>query len=768
MHPPKGLTSAEVKSRIKNGQTNSTPNRTSRTVSEIFRTNIFTRFNTLIFILAVVVLVVYSSPLNALFGIIIFFNSAIGIIQELKAKRLLDQLAIINSPKVCVVRDGEQQQIPTDKVVKDDIIHISLGDQIVADATIISSNSLEIDEALLTGESDPIPKSSGQKILSGSMVVAGEAFIRADAVGANTYSYKITEEAKKFKRVHSELIFGTNLLLKYISWILLILAPILIFGQIRIGSDEWREATVRTIAAITGIIPEGLVLLTSLAFFVAVIRLAQRRVLVQQLPAVEGLARVDTLLLDKTGTLTEPNIHFDSLIELTKNDTQIIKRILATFSNRVASPTNLAIQEFVKKIPPAEIEAEVPFNSTRKWSAMTISGQNWLLGAPEILLDNSDSSATQTATDIAATGKRVLVLVTSKTQPTSGNLPKNLTPKALVILSEKVRPDAPETLKFLASQDISIKIISGDNPLTVAAIARAAGLKNPKPFDARHLPKNQTELAKILANYDIFGRVQPYQKKLIAETLQSQNHIVAMTGDGVNDALALKTADIGIAMGTGAPATRSVAELVLLDNHFSSLPSILAEGRRVIANIERAANLFLIKNVYSLVLILSVTIVGLHYPYLPIQVTVISALTIGAPAFFLALAPNSQRYHPGFLKRVLQFSIPVGLINAIGMLAIYLISENIFSATIVESGTASAIFLMLTSSYVLFLLSRPIKPWKIALITTMIAIFIVALFPPLSNYFRYQINLVILPIALLITIFAVMLIKLVSRQKTQK
>jgi cation-transporting ATPase E len=764
MITPKGLASAEVKTRIKNGQVNAFPNSPSRTVSEILRSNIFTRFNALIFILAVIVLVVYASPLNALFGIIIFINSAIGIFQELKAKRLLDQLAIINAPKAHVVRDGTEHEIPTDEVVKGDILHVSIGDQIVADSTVIYTNSLEIDEALLTGESDPIPKISGQTILSGSIVVAGEAFIRANAVGEKTYSNQITSEAKKFKRASSELVSGTNFLLKIISWILLVVSPLLIFFQLRIGFENWREATVRTIAAITGIIPEGLVLLTSLAFLVAIVRLARRYVLVQQLPAVETLARVDTLLLDKTGTLTEPNIHFDSIIELSPNDTDLFKKALATLSSHESSPTDRAILEFIGDLPPAAIEAEVPFNSTRKWSAMTILGQNWLLGAPEILLNDSNSKVALTATDISNTGKRVLVLAASRTQPTSQNLPKNITPKALVVLSEKIRPDAPKTLKFFAGQNVNIKIISGDNPLTVSAVARAVGLQNPEPFDARNLPKSPIELQKVLAAYDVYGRVQPHQKKLIVETLQSKGHIVAMTGDGVNDALALKTADIGIAMNTGAPATKSVAELVLLDGRFSHLPNVLAEGRRVIANIERAANLFIIKNVYSLALILLVTITGLHYPYLPIQVTVISVLTIGIPAFFLALAPNTRRYQPGFLNRVLQFSIPIGLINAIGMLGIYLLSENLFSATIAESGTASAIFLMFTGSYILLCLSRPLRPWKIVLILAILASFAILLFSPLSVPFRYSINPVTLPVSAIITILATIFIQLIYNQ----
>jgi cation-transporting ATPase E len=760
MTPPKGLTAEEVAIRIKSGQSNHTKDKPSRTIPQILRANFLTRFNAIFFVLTVIVLIVGDNRLDALFGLIIIVNSSIGVFQELKSKLTLDRLTLLNSPKVIAIRDGKEQEIATSSVVIDDILHIKTGDQIVADATAIISESLEIDESLLTGESDPVIKSENAKLLSGSLVVAGSAYIKVTTVGAATYANKLTKEAKIFKRANSELVTSTNKLLKYLSWILFIAAPLTVITQLRFRPDNWHDAVVRSAAAITGLIPEGLVLLTSLAFLVAIMKLARKNVLVQQLPAVETLARVDTLLLDKTGTLTEGIIEFNELIALETFDAETVEVALATLASRTTSPTNSAIAAHSKHHKPVGFSAEVPFNSSRKWSAITIKNQNYILGAPDILLKNHQSALKQ-ATEISATGKRVLVLLTSKTAPTPEQLPVDTAPLALIVLSEKIRPDAPKTLRFFADQGVDIKIISGDNPLTVAAIARKIGLES-EPFDARDLPKGQNQLQEILKTHNIFGRVQPAQKKRIVEALKAEGKTVAMTGDGVNDALALKTSDLGIAMATGASATKSVAEVVLLDNQFSSLPSVLAEGRRVIANIERSANLFLIKNTYSLTLILLVTLLALPFPYLPSQLMIVSTLVIGLPSFLLALAPNTRLYKSGFMKRVLQFSIPVGLTSGLGMLIIYLISTSA-AATLREAGTAAAIFLFLTGAYTIFVLSRPIRPWKLLLVISILFVFALFLATPFAPLFRYQLNPVTFPIILLASFLAVIIIEITYR-----
>ncbi len=716
-----GLTSAQVDERVVAGKQNITDQQTSRSLSDILRANVLTRFNALLGILLVIVLSV-GSPADALFGLVVIINSAIGIAQELRAKRTLDRLAILNAPTAHALRDGKIIEIPVKEVVLDDVLKISTGDQLPADGVILGSEGLEVDESLLTGEADPIDKSEKSKALSGSVVVAGYGFMQATAVGREAYAYKISSDIKKFSKARSELVEGTNKLLGYISWIILIIAPLLIWGQIVNSGNSWQEALVRSTAAIVGMIPEGLVLLTSMAFLIATLVLARRKVLVQQLPAVEGLARVDVMCLDKTGTLTEGKIIFDELIVFDKKQEKTVKQIFATFADDPQSPTLQAINEaFSEKA--VQVAASVPFSSARKWSALSTKNKNWIMGAPEIVLSSANGAARKQADDIANSGKRVLCLLESHGRPTKEKLPKNMKPVALLVLSEKIRSDARETLDFFAKQGVELKIISGDNPKTVGSVARSVGLKLKKePIDARTLPEDLDELKRILEKNNIFGRVTPDQKRSMVKALQANGHVVAMTGDGVNDALALKDADIGVAMASGAQATKSIAELVLLDNKFSHMPRVLAEGRRVIANIERVANLFLIKNVYSLFLALIITLSALPYPFLPRHMTVLSALTIGIPAFFLALAPNNRRYIPGFLPRVLKFAVPTGTVIAALIFISYLLVRSDGGSAAVASTVASMV-VMVVGVWVLFCLARPLRVWKVGLIALMAIIF---------------------------------------------
>ena len=767
-----GLSSDEVRQRIKDDLTNESPNKSSRSLADILRANILTRFNALLTILAVAVIMIDHSPFNALFGLAMVINSGVGIFQELRAKRTLDRLAILSAPHVIVIRDGRKQEIAVEEVVQGDLIKLQLGDQVVADGEILDSQELEIDESLLTGESDPIIKNPDDQILSGSIVVAGGGIMRATNVGAASYSSKLTREAKKFQRTSSELIISTNRLLKWISWMLVIVAPILVLGQLRLDLDNWHEAIIHATAAIVGMIPEGLVLLTSAAFMLAAITLARRKVLVQQMPAVETLARVDTLLLDKTGTLTEGNIRFEALIDVSETEREQIGRVLAAMSRRSRSPTNDALADALKKVKPFDVSGEVAFSSARKWSSITVRGggkstpKHWILGAPEVLLKDKRSILYSKISCIARKGKRILVLMSSEQTPVLDKLPR-MRSHGIVVLSEKIRDDAARTLRYFAEQNVNIKIISGDSPLTVGAVAEAVGLTDVRTFDARKLPnpeKHAKKFAQIIATHNVFGRVQPEQKRQIAAALQAEKHVVAMTGDGVNDALALKKADLGIAMNSGSAATKAVAEIVLLDNKFSELPRVLAEGRRVIANIERVANLFIIKNVYSLMLALAVTVAGLTYPYLPAQMTVISALTIGIPAFFLALAPNKQLYRPGFLKRVLEFAIPVGVIGAAAMMINYVLVIN-SGAQLEVASTSTSIILILIGLSVLVCLARPIKGWKLGLIAGMASIFTaILLMPSLARLFKYQVDLAILPQAFVIAAAAIALIVLLSRK----
>jgi cation-transporting P-type ATPase E len=719
---PKGLTTAEVAARVAAGQTNDAHEQTSRSISDILRANILTRFNALLVALFIVVLAV-GSPVDGLFGLVVVFNSAIGIFQEVRAKRTLDRLAILHAPVAVAIRDDKEQTIPLKQVVLDDVIKLRIGDQVPADAIVLVSRGLEIDESLLTGEADSIMKSAGDKVLSGSIVVAGEGYVRAVAVGVNAYAHSITAQVKRFKIARSELIHGTNKLLGYISLIILVVAPLLIWGQIVRSGNTWQEAMVRSIAAIVGMVPEGLVLLTSLAFMVATLALVRHKVLVQQLPAVEGLARVDVICLDKTGTLTEGKIVLDEIQMLEPSMKGRTEQVLAAFASEPNSPTLQALHDGLSTGPIDNAAYVVPFSSARKWSAMRVDGEYWVMGAPEMVWANDQDDLSHSINEIARRGKRVLILLKTSSKPAPDQLPLDMLPVALIVLTEKIRDDARETLKYFNQQGVTLKVISGDSPRTVGAIAEAVGLNVGEAVDARTLPEDQDELAAILEKKHAFGRVSPEQKRAMVKALQSKNHVVAMTGDGVNDALALKDADIGIAMGSGAQATKAIAELVLLDNKFSEMPHVLAEGRRVISNIERVANLFVIKNAYSLFLALAVTVAALPYPFLPRHLSVLSALTIGIPAFFLSLAPNAQRYVPGFLRRVLSFAVPTGIVIAVLIFASYLTVSYMGGSAPLASTVAVSVVMMI-GVWVLFCLARPLRYWKAALILGLAAVYV--------------------------------------------
>lgn len=724
--PLSGLSDSEVAAQIQAGRTNQTEEHTSRAVSSILRSNILTRFNAIVLILTIVVVAV-GSLVDALFGGIAVLNSAIGIFQELRAKRTLDRLAIIHAPIAHAIRNGTTKEIQLKDIVLGDTLYLQTGDQIAVDGKILASEGLEVDESLLTGESDPIFKIMGDTVRSGSFVVAGKGYAQATAVGADTYVHSITKQVKRFSIAQSELVNGTNRLLKYISWIIVFSSPIIVWGQIVRSGNGWQESVIRSTAAIDGMIPQGLVLLTSLSFMLATLALARRKVLVQQLPAVEGLARVDVICLDKTGTLTEGSIVLDRLEMLDAKQQPVAETILAQFSADPNSPTLQALHQVYKTSTTAHYT--VPFSSSRKWSAIESAGTHWVMGAPEMIITDANTAVRTRASELASKGNRVLLLVSSNTAPRDMKLPAELIPVALVILKEKVRADAKETLEFFAQQGVELKIISGDSPQTVGAIAAAVGLKNATAIDARSLPTEENKLADALAKHSAFGRVSPDQKRQMVKALQSRGHVVAMTGDGVNDALALKDADIGIAMGNGAQATKAIAELVLLDNQFAQMPRVLAEGRRVIANIERVASFFIIKNVYSLILALSVTLAALPYPFLPRHLTILSALTIGIPAFLLSLAPNNRRYISGFLGRVLGFAVPVGFMSAIAIFANHFLIERAGGSPELAS-TMASILVMAIGMWVLVCLARPMHAWKIALVAGLVGSFAVLLAIP--------------------------------------
>ena len=722
--PPAGLTSAQVAEQRSRGLANAGGERTSRPVAEILRANIVTRFNFILGVLLAVILVA-GQPQDALFGIVLVANAVIGIAQELRAKRTLDRLAVLSAPRVRVIRDGAPQEVAVADLVAGDLVDLRAGDQLVADGVVRASASLEADESLLTGESEPVGKRAGDRLLSGSFVVAGSGGYQATDVGADAYARKLAAEARRFTLVHSELMDGINRILRYVTWAIGPVAVLLAVSGWRAHGSAGQVAS-GTVAALVGMVPQGLVLLTSVAFGVAAVTLARRRVLVQQLPAVEGLARVDVVCLDKTGTLTDGAIAFDSLIRLDDQaPAEAALGALADDENR-----NATLAAVGQAFPPPEWarQAAVPFSSARKWSAASFAGHGtWVLGAPEMVLPGAQEQLSQAA-GLAASGRRVLVLARTAGPLDGESLPRGLRAAAFVLLAERLRPDAAQTIAYFAAQGVALKVISGDSPLTVSAVAVRAGLPGAsRPVDARDLPEDPGALGRLLEERSVFGRVTPQQKQAMVTALQARGHTVAMTGDGVNDVLALKLADIGIAMGSGAPATRAVAELVLLDSRFATLPGVVAEGRRVTANIERVANLFITKTVWATLLAVAVGVTLLPYPFLPRHLTIIDSLAIGIPSFFLALAPNIRRYVPGFTGRVLRFAVPAGSIIAAAAFAAYALARA-QGLPLVQQRTAATLVTLFLSLCVLVLLAAPLTWRRIVLVGSVLAGFAV-LFP---------------------------------------
>ena len=724
--PLTGLTAAEVQERVAQGATNTSSERTSRTFGEIVRANVFTRFNAILGVLLVVILAV-GHPQDALFGIVLVSNALIGIIQELRAKRTLDQLAVLSAPQVRVVREGEAREVGVDDVVLDDVVELRTGDQIAADGTVRATTALQVDESLLTGESDPVDKDITDHVLSGSFVVAGSGEFQATAVGDDAYARKLAAEARRFQLARSELMDGINRILRYVTWAIFPVAVLLLVSQFN-ANDDWREAISGTVAGVVGMVPQGLVLLTSVAFGVAAVTLARRKVLVQELPAVEGLARVDVVCFDKTGTLTDGNIVFDRLERL--DDQAPVEAALGALG--ADEDRNATLNAIAEAFPPTDSWSRtgfVPFSSARKWSAATFGDRGtWVLGAPEMVWAGRNGDVSAQAATLAATGQRVLLLARTD-DPLDGEvLPAGLRAAALLLFEEQVRPDAAETLAYFARQGVALNVISGDNPGTVGAVAGRVGMPHADdPFDARQLPEDIDELGKTLEQHSVFGRVTPHQKQDMVKALQARGHTVAMTGDGVNDALALKLADIGVAMGSGAPATRAVAQLVLLDGKFSTMPGVVAEGRRVTANIERVANLFVTKTVWATLLAVVVGLALWPYPFLPRHLTIIDTLTIGIPSFFLALAPNLRRYVPGFVNRVLRFTIPAGSVAAAAALAAFALAR-FDDLPLVEQRTAATLVMLMMSLTVLVILAQPLTWRRVVLVGLMILGFVL-LFP---------------------------------------
>ena len=752
--PPVGLSGAEVAERRSRGLAAGGAERTSRPVAEILRANILTRFNGILGVLLAVILLA-GEPQDALFGIVLVANALIGIGQELRAKLTLDRLAVLSAPQVRVIRDGTPRDMPDGDLVPGDLVALRPGDQLVADGVLRTGAALQVDESLLTGESEPVGKRPGDQLLSGSFVVAGSGGYQATEVGAAAYARKLAAEARRFTLVRSELLEGINRILRYVTWAIAPVAVLMLVSQLHVH-DSAREALTATVAALVGMVPQGLVLLTSVAFAVAAVTLARRQVLVQQLPAVEGLARVDVVCFDKTGTLTDGGITFESTVRLDEHTpAEAALGALASDENQ-----NTTLAAIGKAFPPPAgwaRQAAVPFSSARKWSAASFTGHGtWVLGAPEILLASGSQEHLAQAARLAASGRRVLLVAHAAGSLEGDSLPAGLQPAAFIVLTEQLRSDAAAAIAYFTAQGVALKVISGDSPQTVSAVARQAGLPQAgDPVDARDLPEDPAALGAVLDERSVFGRVTPHQKQAIVQALQARGHTVAMTGDGVNDVLALKLADLGIAMGSGAPATKAVAELVLLDGRFTTLPGVVAEGRRVTANIERVANLFITKTVWAALLAVAVGATLLPYPFLPRHLTIIDTLAIGIPSFFLALAPNTRRYRPGFTRRVLRFAIPAGAIVAAATFAGYC-QARAAGLPPVQQGTAATLVTLTLSLCVLALLATPLTWRRILLIAAVPGAFALLFpVPAVRNFYALELPRGELGITLLIAALGV-------------
>jgi len=741
-----GLTDAEVARRVAEGKSNAAPERATRSIADIVRANAFTRINAILGVLLLIVLAT-GSVINGLFGLLIVANSVIGMVQEIRAKQTLDKLAILGQAKPLVRRRSGTRALPPGEVVCDDIIELGPGDQIVVDGDLVEERNLEVDESLLTGEADPIAKRVGEAVMSGSFVVAGTGAYRATNVGPDSYAARLAQEASKFTLVKSELRNGINRILQFITYLLVPAGLLTIYTQLFTTRADWRQSVLRTVGALVPMVPEGLVLMTSIAFAVGVIRLGQRRCLVQELPAIEGLARVDVVCADKTGTLTESGMRVRDVEELAAPP-ETVADVLAALAAADTRPnaSMQAIAETYGEPPGWKPTASAPFKSATKWSGVSYRGHgSWVIGAPDELLDPT-SAAARRAERIGSQGLRVLLLGAAGVAVDHPDAPGDVTAVALVILEQKVRPDARETLEYFAAQGVSVKVLSGDNAVSVGAVAGELGLRG-AAMDARHLPDDPEVLADALESHTTFGRVRPDQKRAIVHALQSHDHTVAMTGDGVNDVLALKDADIGVAMGAGSPASRAVAQIVLLDNRFATLPYVVGEGRRVIGNIERVANLFLTKTVYSVLLALLVGTECLFskplradpllYPFQPIHVTIAAWFTIGIPSFILSLAPNNERAHPGFVRRVLLSALPSGLIVGVATFVSYLLAYRGRHATFQEqdqASTAALITLLVTALWVLAVVARPYQWWRVGLVAASGLAYVVIFTIPLARH----------------------------------
>ncbi len=737
-----GLSDLQIKDRYDNNLVNVSDNEETKTVKEIIITNTMTLFNIINVILAIAVILVGSFK-NLTFIIVVIANTLISIFQEIRSKKTLDKLKVVSKSKVKAIRNGNCVHIDKEDIVLDDVLEFSLGNQVVVDS-IILSGEVEVDESFITGESDTIFKSKGDMLLSGSFIVSGKCRSRVEHIGRDNYTAKIASDTKYIKPVSSEIMRSLNKIVSVVSFLLVPVGILLFSKQLYIG-NSLKDAVLATVAALVGMIPEGLVLLTSTVLAVSVIRLSKSKVLVQDLYCIETLARVDVICLDKTGTITEGKMEVDRYISVKEDSEKWVGTICNVLKDD--NPTSNAIRDKYKnREKNIDIEDKIPFSSSRKYSGICTSNGTYLLGAAEFLLDSNTLKKYRKDIEKYSKDYRVITLGYSKSKKIS-----NVEVLGFVLLRDKIRKEAKDTLQYFKDQGVRLKIISGDDTNTVLGIAKRSGFgDNIEGIDATKL-KTQKQIYDAVEKYDVFGRVTPEEKKSFVIALQNLGHTVAMTGDGVNDVLALKEADCSVAMASGADAVKNVSQLVLLDSNFASMPKVLAEGRRTINNIERSASLFLVKTIYATILSILFIFMDIAYPFIPIQLTLASVVTIGIPSFVLALEPNNTRVKGNFLTNVLSKSVPAAITIVLNIFVIVLAS-NICGLTSEEISTLSVTMVGYTSFILLYKISKPFNILRTVLFISMLVIFVFALlcFPQVFSFSRYDIVMVLTTIVCII------------------
>ncbi len=712
----RGLTAQEVKERMEDGRVNILSTSATKSIGKIVLENVFTFFN-MIFVFIAAILIAVGAFKELTFIVIIVLNTGIGIVQELISKKKLDDLSLLAKTKAKVVRDGQIYEVDTEDLVEDDIVYFGAGSQIHADGKVIAGE-IQVNEGLLTGESDEITKNPGKELFSGSYVISGECYARLTRVGEESYGAKLTAEAQKSTRQKKPGMMKSLTYLLYIIGMFIVPIGILLFlRQYDVLGLDVKESVENTAAAIIGMIPEGLYLLVSVALAVSVGRLAQKKILVQDLKSTETLARVDMLCVDKTGTITESKMEVSEIIKLKEDlSEEEVKRQLGEFVDNMAddNETMKAIKEYFKGKTSGGRKAEKieAFSSKNKYSSVTYGeGEVYYLGAPDILWKQPESEVIKKAETYAVTGARVLLFL------------KNETPLALVALKNPIRPSAKETFRYFKENQVTIKVISGDSPKTVSAVALEAGIEGAEAFVDMTTIKNKKDLEEAAEKYTVFGRVKPEQKRQLVQALQKQGHTVAMTGDGVNDVLALKSADCGVAMAGGSEAAAGVAEVVLLNSDFSDMPQVVAEGRRVINNIERTASLYLVKNIFSVFLAIISIIAVFEYPLVPSQLTLMSFLTIGMPSFVLALEPNESKVSGKFLRKVIYRAMPAALAD-LCIIIIIVMFQYAFQIESKQTSTITALLVTAVGFYMVYKACVPFRKWHYALFGVMIVLLI--------------------------------------------